>query len=55
MSERSAEALEQAGVPVELVLHPDVGHAFELQPITGNEMTLAFTEVREFLDRNLDP
>lgn len=55
MSERFAEALEQAGVQVELVLLPDVGHAFELQPLTGDEMTLAFTEVGEFLDQHLDP
>ena len=55
MSERFAEALEQAGVQVELVLLPGVGHAFELQPLTSDEMTLAFNKVGEFLDQNLDP
>ncbi len=55
MSERFAEALEQAGVYVELVLLPDVGHAFDLKPLTGPEMTLALAAIHEFLDRTLGP
>jgi acetyl esterase/lipase len=55
MSERFAAALEQAGVDVELVLLPDVGHAFELNPLTGEEMTLALSEIDDFLERTLDP
>jgi len=55
MSERFATALEQAGVEVELVLLPDVGHAFERKPLTGPEMTLALREIDEFLDRALNP
>ena len=55
MSERFAEALEQAGVDVELVLLPDVGHAFELTPLTGEEMTLSLSKIEAFLDRVLAP
>ena len=55
MSERFATALEQAGVDVELILLPDVVHAFELKPLTGPEMTLALNAVDEFLDRVLNP
>ena len=55
MSERFAETLEQAGVYVELVLLPDVGHAFDLKPLTGPEMTLALAAIHEFLDRTLGP
>ena len=55
MSERFAEALEQAGVDVELVLLPDVGHAFELKPLTGEEMTLALGAVDAFLRKILEP
>jgi acetyl esterase/lipase len=55
MSERFAEALEQAGVDVELVLLPDVGHAFELTPLTGEEMTLSLRKIEAFLDRVLAP
>ena len=54
-SERFATALELAGADIELVLLPDVGHAFELKPLTGPEMTLAFNEVDDFLDRTLNP
>ena len=55
MSERFAEALAQAGVDVELVLLPGVGHAFELTPLTGKEMTLSLSRVEAFLDRVLAP
>jgi len=55
MSERFAESLEQAGVDVELVLLPDVGHAFELKPLTGEEMTLSLSRIEAFLDRVLAP
>jgi len=55
MSEQFASALEQAGVDVELVLLPDVGHAFELKPLTGPEMTLALSEIDDFLARTLNP
>ena len=55
MSERFAEALEQAGVDVELVLLPDVGHAFELNPLTGKEMALSLSKIEAFLDRVLAP
>ena len=55
MSERFAEALEQAGVDVELVLLPDVGHAFERKPLTGEEMTLALGAVDAFLRKILEP
>jgi acetyl esterase/lipase len=55
MSERFAESLVQAGVDVELVLLPDVGHAFELQPLTGEEMTLSLSKIEAFLDRVLAP
>jgi acetyl esterase/lipase len=55
MSERFAEALEQAGVDVELVLLPDVGHAFELKPLTGEEMTVALSAVDAFLEKTLEP
>lgn len=55
MSERFAEALEQAGVDVELVLLPGVGHAFELKPLTGEEMTLALGAVDAFLRKILEP
>jgi acetyl esterase/lipase len=54
-SERFATALDLAGVDVELVLLPEVGHAFELKPLTGPEMTLALNAVDEFLDRTLGP
>lgn len=54
-SERFAAALEEAGVDVELVLLPDVGHAFEAKPLTGEEMTLALSEIDDFLERTLDP
>lgn len=53
MSERFAEALEQAGIDVELVLLPDVGHAFELTSLTGEEMTQSLSKVETFLDRVL--
>ena len=53
MSERFATVLEQAGVDVELILLPDVVHAFELKPLTGPEMTLALSEIDDFLDRAL--
>lgn len=55
MSERFAAALEQAGVDVELVLLQDVSHAFELKPLTSEEMTLALSEIDDFLERTLDP
>jgi acetyl esterase/lipase len=55
MSERFAESLEQAGVDVELVLLPDVGHAFELRPLKGEEMTLSLNRIETFLDRVLTP
>ena len=54
-SERFATALDLAGFDVELVLLPEVGHAFELKPLTGPEMTLALNAVDEFLDRTLGP
>ena len=54
MSERFAEALEQAGVDVELVLLPGVGHAFELKPLTGEEMTLALGAVDAFPKKILE-
>jgi len=53
-SERFAEALGQAGVDVELVLLPDIPHAFELLPLTGETMTLALKEIDNFLLRALD-
>ena len=53
MSERFAEALEQAGVDVELVLLPDVGHGFELTALNGEELTLSFSKVESFLNRVL--
>jgi acetyl esterase/lipase len=55
MSERFATALELAGADVQLVLLPDVGHGFERKPLTGPEMTLAFKEVDDFLERTLNP
>jgi acetyl esterase/lipase len=55
MSERFAEALEQASVDVELVLLPDVVHAFELNPLTGEEMTFSLNKIEAFLDRVLTP
>jgi acetyl esterase/lipase len=54
LSERFAAALEQAGVDVELVLLSDVDHAFESKPLTGEEMTLALSEIDDFLERTLD-
>jgi len=53
LSESFAEALKNAGVDVELVLL-ESGHAFELD-LTGEAMTLALSEVDEFLERTLDP
>lgn len=55
MSERFADTLEQAGVDVELVLLPDVGHAFELRSLTGTEMTLSLNKIETFLDGVLAP
>jgi acetyl esterase/lipase len=55
MSERFAESLVQAGVDVELVLLPDAGHAFELRPLSGEEMTFSLDKIRTFLDRVLVP
>jgi len=55
MSERFAEALERAGVEVELVLLPDVGHGFEFTPVTGEEMTLSLSKIEAFLERVLAP
>lgn len=55
MSERFADALSQAGVDVELVLMPDVGHAFELKPLDGEELTVAIGEIEAFLDEALLP
>jgi len=55
MSERFAAALEQAGVDVELVLLPDVGHAFELMSLSGEPMTQVLSEIDDFLERTLDP
>jgi acetyl esterase/lipase len=43
-----------AGVDVELVLLPDVGHAFELKPLTGEEMTVALHALDAFLEKTLD-
>jgi acetyl esterase/lipase len=54
MSERFAAALEQAGVDVELVLLPDVGHAF-MGDMTADETTLALAAIHEFLERTLNP
>ncbi len=54
MSQRFAAALEEAGVEVELVLLPDVGHAFELTSVTSDELTFTFNKVGEFLDRHLN-
>lgn len=48
MSEVFAAALEDAGIPVELILI-DAKHAFELQPLDGPEMTLALAAVEAFL------
>ena len=53
-SERFEAALEQAGVEVDLVLLPGAGHAFELTPLDSDELTLAFSEIDEFLARSLD-
>ncbi|KAA3643845.1 MAG: alpha/beta hydrolase [Chloroflexi bacterium] len=50
MSEQFAKTLEQAGVDVELVLMPDVKHAF-IQPITRDEMVLALDKINAFLER----
>jgi len=55
MSERFATTLEQKGVDVELVLLPDVDHAFELRPLTGEEMTLSLNKIETFLDQVLAP
>jgi dipeptidyl aminopeptidase/acylaminoacyl peptidase len=55
MSERFAESLVQTGVDVELVLLPDVGHAFELKPLTGAEMTLSLSKIEAFLGRVFAP
>lgn len=53
LSERFANALSQVGVDAELVLLPDVGHAFELKPLTGEEMTFSLSKIDGFLDRVL--
>lgn len=55
MSERFAESLTQAGVDVELILLPDVGHAFEVKPLTGQEMALSLSKIEAFLNRVLEP
>ena len=54
MSERFAAALDNAGIDVELVLLPDVRHAFELKPLDSDEMTQALDEIDRFLERTLD-
>ncbi len=54
MSERFAEALEKSGVDVELILLPEVGHAFEQKPLDGPEMSLVLSRSLDFLDRVLE-
>lgn len=53
MSERFAELFTQAGVDVELVLLPDVHHAFELRPLDSEEMALSLSKIEAFLNRVL--
>ena len=53
MSERFSDTLTQAGVDVELVLLPDVGHAFELKSLKGEEMTLSLEKIETFLEQVL--
>jgi acetyl esterase/lipase len=55
MSERFAGALKQAGVDVELYLLPDVGHAFELTSLNGEELTFSFSKVEAFFGRVFAP
>ncbi len=52
MSERFADALEEAGVDVELLLVPDVGHAFE-QILTTSAMATTLDQLNGFLEHNL--
>jgi acetyl esterase/lipase len=55
MSENFAEALEQAGVDVELYLLPDAKHGFEISSLKGEEMTFSLKKIEAFLDRVLVP
>ena len=55
MSERFAEALAQAGVDVELVLIEGASHAFELTPLTGEEMALSLEKIEAFIERTFKP
>jgi acetyl esterase/lipase len=54
-SEQFAAALEQAGVDVELVLLPGVGHAFELESLTSDALAQSLEEIETFLDPMLAP
>ncbi len=55
MSEQFAAVLEEAGVEVELLLFEDTGHAFELLPLDGPEMSQALAAIEAFLSDSPDP